>query len=78
MCPFVHGSFTLSLQVLVAPKGEGGLGVKLSSEARTGMHKFVFLIVFFASNYVSQSFSNDMWSLVLVPVLDEKPCQQLL
>ena len=56
--------FTLSLQVLVAPKGEGGLGVKLPSGARTEMSRFVFLTSF-ACNYVSQSFSSDMWSLVV-------------
>ena len=37
--------FTLSLQVLVAPKGEGGLGVKLSSGTRTEKSKFVSPLV---------------------------------
>ena len=71
--------FTLSLQVLVAPvEGEGGLGVKLSSAgSRTEKSKFASFLNVFAS-CESWSSSYDMWSLVLVPVLDEKPCQQLL
>ena len=44
MCPLYVAPFTLSLQVLVAPKGEGGLGVKISSgTTRTEKSKFVSL-----------------------------------
>ena len=73
----VLSPFTLSLQVLVAPvEEEGGLGGH-QEEQEQKKSKFASFINVFAS-CESFSFSNDMWSLVLVPVLDEKPCQQLL
>ena len=51
-----------------------GLGVKLPSELKKS--KFASFFNVFAS--CESCSSNDMWSLVLVPVLDEKLCQQLL
>ena len=76
----VLSPFTLSLQVLVAPVegGRVGLGSSFHQEEQEPKRVSlpVSLVYLLVVNHVLSS--NDMWSIVLVPVLDEKPCQQLL
>ena len=73
MCPFVYCSIYFEFAGIGRPE-RGGWAYGQTFVRNNDGKKFVSLLVCLLNLFSLY----DMWSLVLVPVLDEKPCEQLL